>query len=225
MNDVTLAKRSEWWLILAVGCLWGLTESAGRMVLHAVGVTHHNGSMLAGFAVLFFAAATALSPRWRTFVVLPVIAAAFKVYIAGLQDQPIFCRGMASNVVYAYFSEALVFGSVVYLAKSSHRASWLGGGVLGAASALIAANAFILAPVVTAQSACLVPGTGFPSSIAGLPYSMAIAALAAPLGFRAGGKVLQWIGARPERRPMAGWPVGASVATACILTVTLIYVL
>jgi hypothetical protein len=225
MNDSTISKRTEWWLILAVGCLWGLTESAGRTVLHHAGIAQHNGSMLAGFAVLFFASAYALAPRWWVFVALPLLAGVFKVYIAGLQHQPILCRGMANNVLYAYFTEALVFGGVVYLARSAHRTSWLGGGILGATSAVIAANAFILAPVVTGVSACVVPGTGFPASIAGLPYGMAIAALAAPVGFGVGGRVLQHFGTAPEKRPLVAWPVGASVATACVLTVTLMYVL
>ncbi len=219
MSAMTLSKRSEWWLVLAVGCIWGLTESCGRMVLHGAGVAQHNGSILAGCSVLFFAAAFSMSPRWGIFAILPAVACVFKIYIAGLHHQGALCLG--NHALYAYFAEAAAFGTVVYLAKPAHRASWLGGALLGAASALIAANAFILIPLVSGRAACVVPGTAFPSSIAGLACSMPIAALAAPIGFHLGGRVRASLRRMEGATPPTMWPLGAAVAAGCLLVVTI----
>jgi hypothetical protein len=222
MNVTTLSKRSEWWLILAIGCLWGLAESCGRMVLHGVGVTHHNGSILAGFSVLLFATAFAMSPRWWIFAILPAVAGVFKMYVAGLEHQPVFCLG--NHALYAYFGEAATFGVVVYLSKSSHRTSWLGGALMGATSTLIVAVVFILTPLASGHAVCVVPGTAFPSSIAGLPYSMTVAAIAAPIGFHLGELALRFMRGPEGKTPARLWPVGASIAVACVLTVTFAYV-
>lgn len=222
MNVTTFSKRSEWWLILGIGCLWGLTESCGRMVLQGLGVAHHNGSILAGFSMLFFATAFMILPRWWTFAILPAVACAFKMYIAGLQHQAVFCLG--NHALYAYFAEAAVFGIVVNLSKPRHHASWLGGALLGATSAVIAANAFLLVPLISGHAVCVVPGTAFPSSIAGLTYSIPVAAIVAPIGFHLGRRAMLSVRGLEGKMPVRLWPLGASVAVACILTVTFAYV-
>ncbi len=224
MNETKDTRRWELWLVVAIGCIWGLTESVGRSALHEIGILHHNGSILAGCAVLFFALAFGLTQRVRSLMILPLVAMVFKVYLAGLEHHPIFCRGMAGNVAFAYMGEAFAFGTLMFVTSGKRRMSWGGGAVIGVLSAVIAANVFILAPLFTGQAACVVPGTAFPSSVAGIPYAAAVAALGAPLGFRGGQKLREFGEAVMTNRGRAVWPVGAGVAVACLAVVTLVHV-
>ena len=224
MNEMKDTRRWELWLVVAVGCMWGLTESVGRAALHDIGILHHNGSILAGCAVLFFALAYGLTPRARTLMILPLIAMLFKVYLAGLEHHPIFCRGMAGNMVFAYMGGAFAFGTLMFVTSDKRRMSWGGGAAIGVLSTVIAANVFILAPLFTGQSACVVPGTALPSSVAGIPYAAAVAGLGAPLGFR-GGQKLRELGVAVSRNGgRSAWPVGMGVAVACLAVVTLVHV-
>ena len=223
MNEVAVERRSGWWLVVAIGCLWGLAESVGRPILHQFGVLHHNGSILSGCAVLFFAMAYGLLPRVRAILVLVLIAAVFRMYLTGLQHHPVFCRGIANSVFFAYFGEAMAFGGLMFLTSSNRQMSWVGGAAIGVISVVIAANVFVLGPAIVGFSVCVVPGTSFPSSVAGIPYAAAIAALGAPLGFR-GGRKLQEFAGLAGNRGRVGWPVGLGVAAVCLVMVTLVHV-
>jgi hypothetical protein len=217
------SRRFLLFSIILIGSLWGLVESTAGIGLRGGCARFHSGSILTGMSLLFFAGAYTLTGRLLLVMALPVIAGLFRLYTGLLLGQAVI-SGAVANPLFAFLVEAVAFCTVIYLIKSKHVRSVLGGSLAGMTSAVLAANLFLPVKWVTGIPACVVPGTDFPLAIWGLPVAMAVAAVSTPLGFRAGDWIRQWIAAPEHERGRVLAGASVIVSAVCLLAVTVLHV-
>ena len=222
-ESLVSSRRSLLLTVLVLGSLWGLVESTAGIGLRGSCARFYSGSILTGTSLLFFAGAYALTGRLLLVMVLPIIAGLFRLYTGLLLGQAVI-SGAVANPLFAFFVEALAFCMVIYLIKQQHVRSLAGGSLAGMTTAVLAANLCLPVKWVTGIPACVVPGTGFPLAIWGLPMALAVAAVSMPLGFRAGAAIRQWMDAPGHERQRALAGAGMFVSAVCLLAVTVIHV-
>ncbi len=217
------SKRFLFYSIILIGSLWGFVESAAGIGLRGCGARFYSGSILTGTSLLFFSCAWVLTGRWLLVMALPVIAGVFRLYVGLLLGEALI-SGAVANPIYAFFVEAFAFCQVIYLIRQTHVRSLAGGALAGMAVAVLSANLFLPVKLVTGIPACVVPGTGFPLSIWGLPVAAAVAAVSMPLGVRTGEGIRRWIQAPGHQREDVLARLSIGVSASCLLMLTLLYV-
>jgi hypothetical protein len=176
-------QKANWAPVLALGSLWGLSEAALGMYLRQCASTV-SGSVMTGAALFFLAAAWALSPRVKTVVLMAGVAAGFKLFDALLLGLPVL-HGAIGNPIFAIVMEGAAFGLIVSVISKPVAGTVGGQGLAGGLAALVAVNLFPLVKYATGVAPC-VTGTSYPLSLYYAPVAVGLAALAVPLGFRAG---------------------------------------
>jgi hypothetical protein len=176
-------QRTNWGPILALGSLWGLSEAALGMYLRQCASTV-SGSVMTGAALLFLAAAWAVSPRVKTAALMVGVAAGFKLFDALLLGLPVL-HGAIGNPIFAIVMEGAAFALIVSVMSKAFAAKPLGQGLAGGLSALVAVNLFPLVKYATGVAPC-VTGTAYPLSLYYAPIAVGLSFLTVPLGARVG---------------------------------------
>ncbi len=172
-------------MVLAAGSVWGFMEVGMGMYLRGTCSRFITGSVMTGIAIFFFALAYGLTNKAGTAVILLGIASALKLLDAYLLHLPIL-HGAVANPIYAFVTEATAFIFVVYIVGEKFKNSLSGNAIMGALSALIAANLFPMVKIFTGIPACVLPGTNYPLALYYLPVSVGIAFISCPLGVYTG---------------------------------------
>jgi len=214
------SRKSDWGPVLILGGLWGLSEAALGMYLRQCASTV-SGSLMAGAALFFLAAAWAVSPRSRTVAGMVVLAAGFKLFDALLLGLPVR-HGAIANPIFAMVMEGAAFLLIVSIIRGELFSRPLGRGLTGGLAALLAVNVFPLVRFATGIAACKVPGTAIPLSLYYAPIAVSLAALTVPAG--------AWLGAKAaafETRlaatgsPRLGWAAPVALVL-CLAALTLL---
>ncbi|MBN2266100.1 MAG: hypothetical protein JW775_09840 [Candidatus Aminicenantes bacterium] len=179
-------QRTNWAPVLILGSVWGLSEAAMGMALRQCASTV-SGSVMTGAALLFLAAAWAISPRAKTIAAVAGVAVVFKLFDALLLGLPIL-HGAIGNPIFAIVMEGAAFLLIVSVVSKAVFGKAAGQGLAGGLAALVAVNVFPLVKYATGVAACAT-GTGYPLSLYYAPIAVALAALTVPLGLRAGAAV------------------------------------
>lgn len=173
-------------LILILGAVWGLSETALGMGLRSC-ASLVSGSLMTGVALFFIASSWVVSRRILAVALLLVITAIFKMFDAVLLSLPLR-HGAIANPIFAFFMECAAFLVLVIIIKETLKQKKLGQALLGGASAIIAVSLFPLVKFATGIPACVFPGTSIPLSICFAPLAIALSIVTVPLGFWAGEK-------------------------------------
>ena len=189
-------RKTNWGPVLALGCLWGLSEAALGMYLRQCASTV-SGSVMTGAALFFLAAAWAVAPGPKTIAAMIGLAAGFKLFDALLLGLPVL-HGAIGNPIFAIVMEGAAFALVLAVVSRRAASTAAGQGLTGGLAALVAVNLFPLVKYATGVTAC-VAGTGYPLSLYYAPIAVALSALTVPFGLRAGA-VLASLASRPVRR-------------------------
>ena len=215
-------KKSSFYLLITIGCLWGLVEAGAGVILKNSCARLYSGSILTGTAFLFFAAAYVVSNRLLLLLLLPLLTGLFRLYGAGLSGTPVI-SGAVANPAYALFVETLAFIIIVSLMKESLLRTFRGKVLVGIIGTIFSANMFLPVKLFTGIPACVVPGTSFPLVIWGLPVAIIIGAFSAPLGFKLG-EMIQHNVESQDIRPRVLFQRSSLVVSAlCFVIITIIY--
>ncbi|GEM_PF-432743 len=220
--------------VLAValfGSLWGLAECTAGIFLRGTCSRLYTGSILTGLSFFYMAGALGLAggggtlARGRAFtlMLMPLIAALFRVYAGLLMGQKII-SGAVANPVYAFITEGLVFCALVAFAGRERLSRLVPAAMGGIASAVAAAVIFVPVVVFTTIPACVLPGTRLPLSIFGMPVAAALGAVALPAGLQLGAWMRHRLDAQPRERAMVLLTrASAAVTVVCAVVLTLLY--
>lgn len=168
-------------IILTIGAVWGLAETALGMGLKAC-ASAVSGSVMTAVALFFLSMTWKLSRRMASFLWLLLIVSGIKMFDALLLGLPLR-HGAVANPIFAFWTEALGFLILLAVVKPTLIASKPGQALLGSLSALVAVNLFPLVKYVTGIPACVVPGTSYPLSLYYAPVAIGLSFFTVPLGF------------------------------------------
>lgn len=174
-------------MIVALGAVWGLSETALGIGLRKC-ASLMSGSLMTGVALFFIAASWVITRRILAVALLIVTATLFKMFDAILLSLPLQ-HGAIANPIFAFFMEGAAFLFYVMIIKGTLGQKKSGQALLGGACALVAVSLFPLVKFVTGIPACVFPGKAIPLSIYFAPVAVAISTLTVPLGFWAGEKI------------------------------------
>lgn len=180
-------SRNKWNFIIAIGCLWGLSEAAMGMYLRGACSRFITGSIMTGGAIFFMASAQSFSKKMIPVLAVLGIAAGFKLLDAALLGLPVL-HGAIGNPIFAFYTEIFAFLMIFALMDRSLRKKHGGRALLGGLSALVAVNLFPLVRFATGVPACVVPGTGYPLALYYAPIAVGLSAVTCPLGMAFGEK-------------------------------------
>ena len=172
--------------IVMLGAVWGFAEVGLGLGLQRC-ASLASGSIMAGAALLFIAAAWVLTRRAAGVILMVAIVTLMKLFDALLLSLPVK-SGAVANPIFAFWMEALAFLLVIAIIKEALAQKRYGQAALGAGAALLAANLFPLVKFATGIPACVYAGTGYPLSLYYAPLAVSLSFLTVPLGF--------WIGER-----------------------------
>jgi hypothetical protein len=207
-------QRTNWGPILVLGSLWGLSEAALGMYLRQCASTV-SGSVMTGTALLFLAAAWAVSPRVKTAALMVGVAVGFKLFDALLLGLPIL-HGAIGNPIFAIVMEGAAFALIVSVMSKALAAKPLGQGLAGGLSALVAVNLFPLVKYATGVAPC-VTGTSYPLSLYYAPIAVGLSFLTVPLGARVGALLTAFEGRTRRLRWASPAAVALSVCALALL--------
>jgi len=174
-------------IIVMLGAVWGLSECMLGAALHAC-ASSISGSVMAGVAFFFIAAAWASGRKALSAALIVAIAVLFKMFDAVLLSLPLR-NGTIANPVFAFILEGGAFIVLAVILKEEWKRRTAGRAVWGGTAALVSAAAFPLVKFATGTAACLVPGTTTPLAWYYAIPAVGISLLTVPLGLRAGEKM------------------------------------
>jgi hypothetical protein len=170
-----------------LGAVWGLSETALGMGLHACAQSI-SGSMMTGVALFFIAATWMATGHSLGVVLLVIVASLFKLFDALLLSLPIR-HGAVANPIFAFWMEAaafLILASIIgqkRIRKTGRQA------LFGGTAALFSVSLFPLVKYATGIPACVHAGTGIPLCLYYGPLAVGFSCLTIPLGFLVGAKM------------------------------------
>lgn len=208
---------SPWLLAAAMGSLWGVQECFAGVALRGGCARFYSGALLTGLSLFYLAAAWRATSARLPLILLPALAAGFRIYAALILGKPII-SGAVANPVFAFAMEALAFALIISLPFVAAKRSLVAGAGAGIAAAALGSLLFLPVGRVTGIPACVLPGTQIPLALWGLPVAMAAGAAAFPLGARLGERLSVW-SAAPA--PSSRW-VLRGAAFACAFSFLLI---
>ena len=208
-------------VIIAIGCLWGLSEAAGGLYLRGSCARFLSGSILVGTTIFFLSMGFSFGRRFLPVLLLPVIAAVFKLFDAALLHLPIL-HGEIINPIYGLFTETLAFIAILLLFASTLRENWLGRAMIGAFAALLAVNLFPTVGYVTGIPACTYQATQIPLSIWGAPVAIAASFLTCPLGFFLGEKLATVSLLPGQKKIQLVWLSSSALSLICLVGLLLL---
>jgi len=217
-------KNSSLYLLITIGCIWGLVEGGAGVALKSSCARLYSGSILTGTAFLFFAFAYAVSGRLFTIILLPLIASLFRLYGAGLSGAPVI-SGAVANPIYAFFIETLTFIIIIILIKETLLKTYQGKIMVGVMGTILSANMFLPVKLFTGIPACVVPGTNFPLAIWGLPVAIIIGAVSTPIGFKLGEIIKRYAESHEIQPRIVLQRSGLVISVLCLLVMTILYCL
>ncbi|MDI6783246.1 MAG: hypothetical protein QME64_04010 [bacterium] len=182
--------KSQLPIILALGSVWGLAEAGMGMYLRGTCAYMTTGSIMTGIAIFFFAASFAYSRNIWSIGIVFLIASLFKLVDAFFLHLPIL-HGAIANPIFAFFTEGIAFLFIFAILNESLKTKRYGQALFGGVSALVAVNLFPLVKFATGISACVYPGTQYPTALYFAPIAIGLSLITCPLGFAAGEKIAQ----------------------------------
>ncbi len=210
-------------LLVMLACLWGVLEAIGGVYLRGTCARLFSGSVLMAGAFFFMASAYVTRGRLLPLLLLPVVAAALRIYAAVLTGTPLLAMAVA-NPIYAFFTETLALLAVLALAQERLKGTIKGRMAIGALSATAGATVFPAVKYFTGISACVLPGTSLPLAIYGLPVAAALSALTVPAGFAFGTWLTQVAAGSPQGTSGLSWKVSTLISALCIVVIAAVYV-
>jgi hypothetical protein len=183
--------KSQLPVLLALGAIWGFMETGMGAYLKGVCSYMTTGSIMTGVALGFFAASFAYSRKIGSVALVFIVAAIFKTLDAFLLHLPIL-SGAIANPIFGFFTEGLAFLFILAILSESLKSKRYGQSIWGGTAALVAVNLFPLVRFATGISACVYPGTQYPTALYFAPIAIGLSLLTCPLGFAAGEKIAQY---------------------------------
>jgi hypothetical protein len=183
--------KSQLPVLLALGSVWGLMEAGMGMGLRGSCAYMATGSIMTGVAIFFFAASFAYSRNLWSIGIVFLTATIFKLLDAYLLHLPIL-HGAIANPIFGFFTEGIAFLFILAILSKSLRTKRYGQSIFGGTAALVAVNLFPLVRFATGISACVYPGTQYPTALYFAPIAIGISLFTCPLGFAAGEKIAQF---------------------------------
>ena len=180
--------KSQLPILLALGSVWGLMEAGMGMYLRGTCAYMTTGSIMTGVAIFFFAASFAYSRNLWSIGLVFLTASIFKLLDAFLLHLPII-HGAIANPIFGFFTEGITFLFIFAILNESLKTKRYGQALFGGVSALVAVNLFPLVKFATGISACVYPGTQYPTALYFAPIAIGLSLITCPLGFAAGEKI------------------------------------
>lgn len=177
-------------ILLALGSVWGLLEAGMGMALRGSCAYMTTGSIMTGVALFFFAASFAYSRNMLSIGLVFLTATLFKLLDAFLLHLPII-HGAIANPIFGFLTEGIAFLFILAFLNESLKTKRYGQALFGGVSALVAVNLFPLVKFATGISACVYPGTQYPTALYFAPIAIGLSLITCPLGFATGEKIAQ----------------------------------
>ncbi len=203
--------------VVVLGSAWGLAEAGLGLALESC-ARFASGSIMAGAALFFLAAARRRTGDARGPLLAVLIAAAFKLFDAALLGLPVR-HGAVANPIFAFAVEGLAFVLLFGLFRNRAETRPSARFLLGGTAALAASVMSPAAKMITGIPACVLPGTNLPLALVFAPAAAAVGALAVPLAWR----FAAWAKAKGDRRGTVWSRVApAAAALAALLAVAVL---
>ena len=183
--------KSQLPIILALGSVWGLLEAGIGMALRGSCAYMTTGSIMTGITFFFFAASFAYSRNLWSIGLVFLTASIFKLLDAVLLHLPIM-HGAIANPIFGFVTEGIAFLFILAILNESLKTKRYDQAIFGGVSALVAVNLFPLVKFATGISACVYPGTQYPTALYFAPIAIGLSLVTCPLGFAAGENIAQW---------------------------------
>jgi hypothetical protein len=145
---------------------------------------------MTGVALFFFAASFAYSRNMLSIGLVFLTATLFKLLDAFLLHLPII-HGAIANPIFGFLTEGIAFLFILAFLNESLKTKRYGQALFGGVSALVAVNLFPLVKFATGISACVYPGTQYPTALYFAPIAIGLSLITCPLGFATGEKIAQ----------------------------------
>ncbi len=222
MNKTGDTRITNLWFVLIAGSLWGMMEATAGVALRGSCARLLSGSLLMG-GMMFFGAFTFAGTRKKWLVlVLPLFAAAFKLYSALLLSLPII-SGAIINPIYAFITEAIALFAILVILNPALLEKMYGRVILGGMSALLAANFFPAVRLFTGIPACVLPGTKFPLALWGAPVAVLVSMVTVPAGFLLADALSRVRVPSPALRRHGAWACSMLLVCGCFWVMFLLY--
>jgi hypothetical protein len=180
--------KSQLPILLALGAIWGFMETGMGAYLKGVCSYMTTGSIMTGIALGFFAASFAYSRKIWSVAIVFIVAAIFKTLDAMLLHLPIM-SGAIANPIFGFLTEGLAFLFILAILNESLKSKRYGQAIWGGTAALVAVNLFPLVKFATGITACVYPGTQYPTALYFAPIAIGLSLLTCPIGFAVGEKL------------------------------------
>ena len=173
--------KSNLWIILAAGSIWGLTEFAFGLGLQKCAVLY-TGAILTGLSFFWVSFVYSLTRKILPVLMIVAVVVLFKSMDALLLPVA-WSHGSILNPIFAFVTIMVGFLLLIALFRRRFFSGLFNRIVVGAGSALVAISLFPLAGFVTGTNACVYASTNIPLSIYTGPVAIIISMITVPLGY------------------------------------------